>query len=58
VPLSRSGPHCVENLRLLPARLNSVKGGKLDSEVASTEFHDWINARRNSFELVITWENS
>ncbi len=58
LPLSRGGAHCTENLRLLPSWLNNLKRAKLDSEVTSADFHDWINARGDSFELRITWENT
>lgn len=43
VPLSRGGKHHHTNLRVLPARLNSIKGNKLDSEVTNVEFHRWLS---------------
>jgi 5-methylcytosine-specific restriction endonuclease McrA len=54
VPLARGGSHSAENLRALPARLNSVKNARLDHEVTSEEFQSHINATGSSFEQV-TW---
>src|SRR6185437_14099282 len=51
VPLSREGEHHHDNLRILPARLNYIKGTKLDEEVKSTEFHAWLDPRP-TFEQV------
>jgi hypothetical protein len=43
VPLARSGRHHEDNLRVLPAHLNSVKGAKLDSEVTDPAFKAWLS---------------
>jgi len=43
VPLSRGGNHHQNNLRLLPSRLNRVKGARLDEEVTDPEFIDYIS---------------
>lgn len=51
IPLARGGKHHHDNLRVLPARLNSVKGAKFDSEVQSPEFHAWLDPRP-TFEQV------
>lgn len=53
VPLARGGKHHQNNLRILPARLNALKGSKLDSEVQSHEFHEWLG-QEPSYEQV-TW---
>jgi 5-methylcytosine-specific restriction endonuclease McrA len=42
VPLSRGGAHADDNLRLLPARLNLIKGNRLDDEVTDREFRAWV----------------
>jgi 5-methylcytosine-specific restriction endonuclease McrA len=41
-PLKRGGAHADDNLRLLPARLNLIKGDKLDEEVTDPEFRAWV----------------
>jgi 5-methylcytosine-specific restriction endonuclease McrA len=43
VPLARGGRHHANNLRHLPARLNSIKGAKLDSEVVDPAFNAWLH---------------
>lgn len=43
VPLKRGGKHHENNLRLLPKRLNSSKGAKLDIEITDAVFLDYIN---------------
>jgi hypothetical protein len=43
VPLTRGGRHHEDNLRVLPASLNSVKGAKLDHEVSSADFRAWLS---------------
>jgi hypothetical protein len=52
-PLARGGRHHEDNLRSLPARLNSVKGAKLDSEVTDDDFRQWVYGPP-TFEQV-TW---
>lgn len=42
IPLARGGTHTVDNVRWLPARLNRVKGGRLDHEVTDPEFREYI----------------
>jgi 5-methylcytosine-specific restriction endonuclease McrA len=56
VPLARGGSHSEDNLRPLPARLNSVKGAKLDHEVTSEAFQSHLAATGSSFEQV-TWRS-
>ena len=43
VPLSRGGKHHEDNLRVLPARLNSVKHARLDSEITDAVFQAWLS---------------
>ena len=52
IPLARGGPHCESNLRPLPARLNSMKGSRLDDEVASKEFQSHINETGDTFQQI------
>ena len=49
IPLSRGGKHHESNLRHLSARLNSIKGAKLDNEVTDAEFRQWVSGG-NVFE--------
>jgi hypothetical protein len=46
VPLCRSGKHTPRNLRAIPARLNAIKGRKLDREVRDPEFKAWLAQAR------------
>ena len=46
VPLCRGGKHAPRNLRHIPARLNSIKGGRLDHEVDDPEFKAWLAQAR------------
>lgn len=50
-PLCRGGKHSHRNLRHIPARLNNVKGGKLDHEVRDPAFREWlVRSRDGVFE--------
>jgi hypothetical protein len=47
IPVARGGTDTRENLRFIPARMNAMKGKRLDSEIGPNEpeLYDWITCQ-------------